>query len=325
MSGPRRPLPRVLAAVLGLLLLVAGARAEPLKLAAARGPVSLLVYVAEAHGYFREEGLDLQLRECSSGRDCHRLLSEGQVDVATAAELVVTLNAAAQPDHAIFATLSASSHQIKLVARRSVGGATPAGLRGKRVGTVVGTSAQYFLHRWMVFHGLEPRDVEVVALAPDRIALALRRGDIDAAAIWEPHASAAIADGAFELPNPRVYTQFFSLVAARPTLAPRERDVKRLLRALLRAQRFVADSPSRAAGVLVERLKLDPQLALAQLREHDFRLRLDQALVSTMSSQQRWAAAEGLVAPTASRGPATPPIDAEPLRRLEPGAVTVVR
>lgn len=324
MSGLRNAWRRSAVAV-ALLVAAVAARAEPLTLAVARGPVSLLVYVAQARGYFREEGLDLQLRECGSGRDCHRLLSEGGVDVATAAELVVTLNAAARPEHAIFATISASSHQIKLVARRSVGGSTPAGLRGRRIGTVIGTSAQYYLHRWMVFHGLEPRDVQLVPMAPDRIVDALRRGEIDAAAIWEPYASAAIADGAFELPNPRVYTQFFNLVATRTMLSTRGYQVSRLLRALLQAQRFVAENPARAAAVLVERLNLDPQLALAQLREHDYRLRLDQSLLSTMSSQQRWATAEGLVDPTAVRGRVTQAVEPRPLQRLEPGAVTVVR
>lgn len=308
-----------------LLLGAAGTRAEPLKLAAARGPVSLLVYVAEARGYFRQEGLDLQLRDCSSGRDCHRMLSEGQVDVATAAELVVVLNAAARPEHAIFATLGASSHQIKLVARRGVGRSTPADLRGLRVGTVAGTSAQYFLHRWLLFHGLESRAVATVALPPDRIVEALRGGEIDAAAIWEPHASAALADGAVELPNPRVYTQYFNLVAARATLAGREREVAQLLRALLQAQRFVAETPARAAAVLVERLKLEPRAALAQLREHDYRVRLDQALPSTMSSQQRWAVAEGLIDAAATRRGVHEAIEPGLLRKLQPDAVTVVR
>lgn len=325
MDGRRTRWPRMLAAA--LLLVGAGAQAEPLTLAVARGPVSLLVYVAEARGYFRQEGLDLQLRDCNSGRDCHRMLSEGRADVATAAELVVALSAPARPDHAIFATLSASSQQIKLVARRRVGGWKPADLHGRRIGTVGGTSAQYYLHRWMVFHGLEPSDVKLVLLPPDGIVEALRRGDIDAAAIWEPQASTALADGAVELPTPRVYTQYFNLVAARATLAARERELAQLLRALLQAQRFVAEAPGRAADVLVDRLNLEPKAALALLREHDYRVRLDQALLSTMSSQQRWAAIEGLIDAAAARrgGAVYEAVEPGPLRKLQPDAVTVVR
>ena len=57
-------------------------------------------------------------------------------DLATAAELVVTLGSFSRADLAIIATISASSHQIKLIARRSAGVTAPSQLRGKRVGTV---------------------------------------------------------------------------------------------------------------------------------------------------------------------------------------------
>jgi hypothetical protein len=77
-----------------LLLFPAGARAAPLALAVSSGPVSLPIYVAQARGFFADEGLELQVRECRSGRECYGLLADGRVDVATAAELMVALGGA---------------------------------------------------------------------------------------------------------------------------------------------------------------------------------------------------------------------------------------
>jgi len=94
------------------------ATADDLTLAVPIGPVSLVAYVAEAEGYFNREGVSIQMRECSSGRACYQLLSEGRVDLAMAAELLVTLNSFKHPDLVIVATVSTSSHQIKLVARQ---------------------------------------------------------------------------------------------------------------------------------------------------------------------------------------------------------------
>lgn len=300
------------------------AQAATLSLAVSQGPVSLLVYLAEAQGYFRLEGLDLQRRDCSSGRDCYRLLADGTVDVATAAEMVVGLNAKVRPELAIFATISASSQQIKLVARGREGGVVPTMLRGQRIGTIVGSSAEYFADSWLLFHGIDPKTVQTVDLPPDRMAEALRRGEVEAVTVWEPFASAALAEGGVALPAPRVYTQFFSLVADRRTLAGREREITQLLRALLRAQRLAETDPALAARVLQARLQLSPEAAAAQLREHDFRLRLDQALLSTMAGQRRWATRAGRTG-AGERDDVALPVEPGPLRRVAPGAVTLVR
>ena len=94
-------------------------------------------------------------------------------DVVTAAELVATLNSFARQDLAMIATISTSSHQIKLVGRRSAGIALPAQLAGKRVGTVLGSSAQYFLDSWLLFHNIDPQQVKVVGFPPEQLTAAL--------------------------------------------------------------------------------------------------------------------------------------------------------
>lgn len=319
---------RALALVLALTLHVGVAAAQALTFAVSRGPVSLAAYVADEQGYFKREGVHVQMRDCASGRDCVAMLDDGGADVATAAELVVTLSSFTRSDLTIIATISASAHQIKLVARRSAGVDSPQQLRGKRVGTVAGTSAEYFLDSWLLFHDLTSKDVAVVPLAPVQLSGALVRREVDAIAIWEPHASAALkelGDDGVTLPNPRVYTQFFSLVTTRESIAKRETALIALLRALMSAQHFIAEQPRAAREILVARLGIGPSMADAALREQDFRVRLDQALVSTMGSQARWAVREGQVKSGAK--PPNPLMLVEPalLNQLNSGAVTLVR
>ena len=302
------------------------AGADDLTLAVARGPVSLAIYVAEFEGYFHREGVSVQTRDCISGRACFQLLSEGSVDLATAAELLVTLNGFKRPDVAIVATVSTSSHQIKLVARRSAGIWAPWQFVGKRVGTVAGTSAQYFLDSWLLFHGVDPRHVTVVSLAPDQLLGALQRRDLDAIAIWEPLATMALANLANDglvLPNPRVYTQHFSLLTTQQMIMSRHADLEKVLRALLGAQDFIAKEPGKAGSILRTRLGIEPSLAQASLKEHDFRIRLDQTLLTTMSSQARWAVREGYVESGSSMNVPLYAIEPEILRQLAPGAVTL--
>jgi NitT/TauT family transport system substrate-binding protein len=302
------------------------AEAAPLALAVSSGPVSLPVYVAESRGYFKDEGLDLRLDECASGRECMQWLADGRTDLATAAELLVVTGAAARRDLAIVATLSASSYQIKLVARRSAQIAEAPQIRGKRVGTVPGTSAAYFLDSWLIFNDIDPAAVTVVGLPPDKLVGALEAHTLDAIAIWEPMASAAaraLAGDAVTFASPRVYTQHFNLVAMRPTLERRDADVARLLRALLRAQRAIRAEPDSARALLAERLRVTPAAAAAMMESQDYRLRLDQSLVTTMQGEARWA--------VRSAGGGRPDMDVlraiepAPLRRIDSTAVGLVQ
>ena len=317
----------VLAALLACAPLAAVA-AEPLRLAVARGPVSLLVYVAEAKGYFADAGLDLRSSDCASGRACFEQLQAGAADVATAAELLATLASFRDGRHAVLASLSSSVHQIKLVARRSAGIAAPADLRGRRIGTVAGTSAQYFLDTWLLYHGIDARETTLAPMAPERLADALARREVDAVAVWEPHASearTALAGDEAALPSPRVYTQHFTLIGTRDALAARPAALHQLLLALARAQALVAARPQEARAILSARLQLAPERAEAQLREHDFRLRLDQTLVVTMDNQARWAVHAGLAEPRRSPGNLLRAIEPSLLARAVPGAVELVR
>lgn len=286
---------------LALLLGCAAASAtwaQTLTLAVSRGPVTLPILVADGQGLFKREGVDVQLRDCSSGRQCFQWLAEGKVDMATAADLLTALSSFTRTDLAVIATVSTSSRQIKLVARRSAGINEPGQLAGKRIGTVGGSSAQFFLDRWLGFNAISPGEVTLVSLAPDYLVAALQQRQVDAIAIWEPVSGAAVAAlGADALPldGPRVYTQHFNLAAARPTIQRRGAELQRVLRALLRAQQLIADDPALAKAILRNRLALPAEAAETMLADNDFRVRLDQSLLSTMESQVRWAMREGLV------------------------------
>jgi NitT/TauT family transport system substrate-binding protein len=312
------------------------AHAAPLTLAVSQGPVSLPIEVAQARGYFKDEALDVRELECRSGRECVDRVLAGQADVATAAELVVALDSAAHPDLAILGTISASSMQIKLVARRSASAGAESGLAGLRVATVPGTSAQYFLDSWLVFNDIDPRRVQLVPRAPGQVAQALARGEADAAAIWEPYASqalAALGGQGIELPTARVYTQHFGLVAERPAIARREADLVHLLRALVRAERFIADEPQAVRALYAARRGVAPALAEAWMAEQDYRVRLDQSLVTTMESELRWAGYAGIpgFAPGASGAAAARTrtvlraIEPALLRQAAPDAVGLVK
>lgn len=322
-----RSLPALLALVAllpALAVPTAAAEMPPLTLAVARGSVSMLVYVAEARRYFGDEQVDVRTVNCASGRACLGLVADGLADVGTAAELAVVLGggAGARPPLAIIGSISTSQSQLKLIARRSAGITQPSDLAHKRIGTVGGTSAQYFVATWLQHHGVAGARWQ--SLGPDQLPAALHAGLVDAIAIWEPIATLAQRDlrgDAFELPNAGVYTQHFVLAAAQRALREKDDALQRLLRALLRAQQYVADEPARSAQILATRLGMQPADAARFVNEHDYRLRLDATLLPTMAAQSRWAVREGLLPAEAGTADAGRFVEPRLLIRLAPGAV----
>ena len=319
----------LLARLLGVALVLGGpglAVAAELRVAVSRGPVSLPLYVAQAKGFFAAEGLAVKMLECHSGRECFQQIESGAADLATSAELIVTLDHVKAGPAVVIATVSQSGQQIKLVARRSAGIEVPADLRGKRIGTVARTSAQYFLENWLLYHDIAMEQVTVVPLAIGQLVPELASRRVDAVAIWEPvagEAAARLGADQARLAAPRVYAQHFVLSALRSQLAARDADVQRLLRSLKKAEQFIAAHADEAAGMLAARLQLEPAAARATLAEHVYRLELTPALLSTMDSQARWAVRERIVEAAAGPGSVARAIDPGPLRKAVPGAVTL--
>lgn len=190
------------------------------------------------------------------------------------------------------------------------------------------SSAHYFLDLYLLFSGVDPNRVALVALAPEQIAAALKDQSVDAVAIWEPFANQsirALAGDSIVLPSARIYTETFNLLASRKLIAARGDEMAKVLRALQRAQRFIRERPRDAQAILKERLNVDQAFVDAAWTDFDYRMSLDQALVSTLVGQARWALREGHL----PRDTAIPNyldfIAPEPLRRVEPGAVTVLK
>ena len=316
------------ALTLALAFIVPATAAQELTIALSRTVLSLPVYVAESQRYFADEGVAVRTRECVGGQRCIKFIFDGQAQLATASELPVMFHSFSRTDYAVIATFVTSVRDVKLIVRRSAGVETPTGLQGKRVGTVKGTSAHYFLDAFLLFNGLDPKQVELVPLQPEEIATALKDGRIDAAAIWEPFAYRslkALAGDGRVLPSARIYTETFNLVAGRRLIAEREDDLVKVLRALQRAQQFIEQQPRQAQAILKERLQEDQAFIEATWTDVDYRMSLSQSLLSTLEGQARWALREGHV----PAGGAVPGylqfVEPAALRRAMPSAVTLVK
>ena len=319
------PVLRLIALALLLVAPVLAGAAEPLVLALSRTPLSLPFFVAESEGYFAAEGVPVRINEILGGHRTMQQMLDGQADLATSSEAVVMFTSFKRDDFVLLASFVTSSDDVKVVVRGDSGMTRPEHLAGKRVGTIRSSASNYYLDTLLLLNGTEPRGVSMRYLEPDALVNALKQRELDAISVWQPFAYQAERqiDGARVLPDGSFYTLSFNLVASRRLLGKRDDDLARVLRALLRAERFIAAEPGKAKRLLQDRLKLDAAYVDWMWPRYRYRVRLDQSLLTTLESEARWARLEGLVP-----GTTTPNylrfIHAAPLRRASAGAVGIV-
>lgn len=157
--------------------------------------------------------------------DLASLTSAGQADLATNSETQALRGAVVHPDLRFIFTVAECPYSI--VARRSAGIAMLADLRGKRVGTQLESSGEFFLDAMLRTVDLTAQDVVLVPFmanthAPiSQLPEALKSGKIDAVALWEPQVQRAkrvIGSDAVEFYDPAVYTEKFNLCTTQANL-----------------------------------------------------------------------------------------------------------
>lgn len=202
------------------------------------------VWVAENKGYFQEEGLDLTIKEFDSGKASFLAMLEGEgVDISTVAPTPIMFSSFDRQDFYIFATFAYAYEDIKVIARRDKGITTAADLKGKRIGTPLGTTGQFVTEAFLIHNGLFPSEVEVIDISPSELPDALKNNQVDAIVIWEPHAYDArnlLGQDAVRLPSSDIYRTTLNFMVMKDFAKAHPEALVKFLRAIDKATDFIA-------------------------------------------------------------------------------------
>ena len=159
---------------------------------------SLPVYIAEKEGFFKDEGLNLDLQSFKSPKDRDAALSSGNLDGANTDLIAVSTYLEGGMDFQIvsqsigvFSVLT-SNEEVKSLAD----------LKDKKVGIAKNQAPYYFLDEALKTGNLTVADIvyEEVPQIPVRIELASNK-KIDATVVPEPFRTIGLANGLTELGN----------------------------------------------------------------------------------------------------------------------------
>ena len=166
------------------------------------------LYIADAKGYFADQGIKLNLQTVASGQDAVPLASSGKLDVVVAGFSAGMFNAINEGlDIKVVGSMAVSTGDANatgthLVAEPPI--TTVAQLKGKKVGAAGGAGGTGALITALALEsaGLTLKDVTIVNLANADMPAALANGGIDAALLAAPFSFNAMNAGANSIAVP---------------------------------------------------------------------------------------------------------------------------
>jgi len=206
-----RALVRLLALTALCLVFVVSAVAQerapnPIKVRLAVGGKAALFYlplsVTERLGYFRNEGLDVEIFDFSGGARALQALIGGSADVVTGAfDHTIQMQVKGQPVVAVAQLGRLPGYALAIISSKAANYGGPRDLKGMKIGvTAPGSSTQFLVQYLMVQHGLKADDAAFIGIGtgPSAIAAA-RRGEIDALVNVDPVISLLESQGVIKV------------------------------------------------------------------------------------------------------------------------------
>ena len=157
----------------------------------------LAYYVAREKGFFTQEGLDVrEVGAFSAGPEEMSAFSAGQLDMGyVGAAPAITFASQGMADIKIVA--QANTIGSSIVVRPGLDIADVNGLKGLTVAIPgVSTMQDFILHKALDEAGVDPAEVNIIVVKPPDMIASLASGQIDAAVVWEPYPTMAVAQNA---------------------------------------------------------------------------------------------------------------------------------
>lgn len=252
-------------------------------------------YIADQKKLWEKHGLDVRAVPFSSGRLALDAIVGGRAAFGTVAETPVVFAALNGLPVRIIGRVN--THEVfDLVANKGV--KTIKDVRGKKIGYLQGSNAQYYLSLMLDRAHLKPSDVTAISMNPPDMVNSLISGDIDGFIWAEPFISKAVSLGKGKvhvIRTPGLYKTYSSIVTLQSTIDNDPDVLIRGLRALMEATKFVKTHKEEAIAISANKTKMEPAIAKKSWADIRYGIELDPNIEKDMEAQSKWAVASGLV------------------------------
>ena len=232
---------------------------------------SLPLFIAEANGYFAEEGVQAETVEMATSDQLVEGIVAGDLDVLIEASAVPVLAAELQSPGTLkvfsVSSITKEAPFDTVLVREDSALANLQDLAGKTIGVFPGSTATNLLKKFLDDSGIDTANITFVPIPPENQLTALLEGSVDAVHAYEPTTAIALShEGVRDLYG-SVYAamldrnpQGVAAVSA-SFLEERPEAATGVIRALERGMVFMREEEAEARQILGSRLKLEPEVS----------------------------------------------------------------
>lgn len=250
---------------------------------------SALIYIAEDQGYFSENGLNVTIRDYSSGNASIHSLEDGETDISECTEFNVVGEAFNKENNSIIANIDKFNSAF-ILGRKDKGIENVSDLRGKKIGVTHGVMLEFFLDRFLYLNGINASDVTIVNLQPSQYVDALTNGSVDAlvSTLYIDQIQERLGSNLVSWPVQSGQNSNWILVCRNDWATSHPEEIGRFLKSLGQAEQYIIDHPAETKAIIQKRLNYTDAYMATIWPEHRFSLSLDQSLITAMEDEGRW-------------------------------------
>ena len=293
---------RITAVLVAVLLSIGTAQAQALKKLVLFGQPSVnndAIWMAIEHGYFKEQGLDVEYRVFPSGTTAFQTFRTGQGDIVMTGDLPSVQYFFQNPgQYQTFAAIERDAKGYVAIARKDI--RKPQDLVGKTIATRVGSTGSWFISEYLSKNGVNPASATVKNLDTQLLPAALCNGDIAAFFIWQPIGSRTLEicpKDAHQLSDAVGYIQGYLVAGARPEFlnsADGADRIQRFLRAILKGRDKAEKDFPAVAAYAAKTYSLSEKATRDQWETNSRPIALDKVYYQDFCSLSKWAQGAGL-------------------------------
>lgn len=279
--------------VLGVVAAVAmfaasAAQAERIQIFSGSSPIFGPAFVADAKGFFEDEGLDVNVKPFTSGAAATEGFRSGGAQFLVASD-VPHIYLLTGDDAVMLAQFSQNPDMLLVVGEKGM--SKPADFKGKKVGMVRKSASEYLFEQFMRTGGLHADDAELVNLAPFDQVPAIVQKNVEALSTWKPFDKKMMAMAgdrieAIAWPEKVGYTLYSGIVVSRDYLESADRsEVMAIMRALKSATEWMSNaSLDEVSQVVADYLKTSKEDVAHVIRNNTWDMFSDQRFRDQLKS-----------------------------------------
>jgi sulfonate transport system substrate-binding protein len=270
----------------------------PIRIGAANATDHAAAFIGVERGIFAKHGLDAKIVMYQTGPEMINGLLNGAQDVNVMGSIPFLAGVSRGQPLVLIGHLHGDATRRYYADNNSIVAAANTGIKendvksikGKKIGLPRGTGAEGYLLGVLAENGMKDSDVALVNLKPSDQATALRQGDVQAVAAWEPWATAAAkrVTGAFRVVSGGCHSCYDpgSILTTRQVIEQKAETLRRFMVAFAEAHQWLRTHFDEAAEINMRWVTgVDPDIMKSAIRRSHYDLRLSRNTIDGYDSK----------------------------------------